>query len=175
MTSIDKKKIQPDNRGSLSRRFSMTLSGVVIGILLVFSLGVVSYNYFKLQRQLNEQLDETLELAETSLPTTVWQMDYSSMEDILGAILINDAIASVRILTDGRMAAIKTQRRYKDKNFEYFKKSAKFTVKSVDVKRYGERVGLFEVAISRGEIKRELIITVVVVILLALCLCVAIL
>ncbi len=175
MISIDTKKSLPERSGGLSHRFSMALSGVVLGILLVFSLSVVSYHYFKLQRQLNEQLNETLELAETSLPTTVWQMDYSSMEDILGAILVNDAIASVQIITDGRIAAVKTQLRYKDKNFEYFKDSAKFIVKSVDVKRFGEKVGQFEVAISRGEIKRELIITVVIVIMLALSLCAAIL
>jgi PAS domain S-box-containing protein len=175
MNSLSAKdKISP-RKSSLSRRFSMTFSIVVSTILLLFCTGVVFYNSYTLEKELIDQLNGTLELAETSLPTAVWQMDYSSMNDVLEAILINDTIASVRISTDGEIAAKKTQPQYRDIDFSFFRNSSEFTVKSVDVSRFGEKVGVFEVAISHADVDRELIVTLLVVISLAVILCSAIL
>ncbi|MEE4243713.1 MAG: ATP-binding protein [Desulfopila sp.] len=161
---------------SLSRRFSLALSVVVISILVVFSLAVVGYNYFKIERDLERQLSDTLHLAETSLPTAVWQMDHGSMDDILEAILINNAIASVRIISDDVMAAVKNQPQYGDVDFSYFRNDPKrFNVKSVDVKRYGESVGTFEVALAQAEMTGGIAVTVVLLLALIGVLCGAIL
>ena len=170
-SSLPKEKISPQ-KSSLSRRFSITLSIVVFTILLFFSLGVIFYNSYTIEKELVGQLNDTLELAETSRPTAVWQMDYSSMDDILEAILINDTIASVRILTDDEIAAEKTQPRYDNIDFSSFRN---LVDKSVDVRRTCGKVGVFEVAISRAEMNRELAVTILVVISLAVILCTAIL
>jgi len=159
---------------SLSRRFGSLLSLVVIGILVFFSLAIVVYNSLRMEGQLEQQLSDTLKLAETSLPTAVWQMDHGSMNDILEAILVNDAIASVRIFTDGIVAASRTKAEYKDRDFSFFQQSRKFTVKSVAVKRFGEKVGLFEVALSRYEIQQGVLATIFVLLGLIIILCGAI-
>lgn len=164
----------PGESRRLSRRFSNALSLVVITILLVFSFAAVLYNYYKLQTELDRQLEETLMLAETSLPTAVWQMDYSSMNDILGAILINDSIASARIFSEGSLVASKTQPRYSKHDFSRFQQSSRFTVKSLAVKRLGENVGVFEVAISRAKVRQGVIVSIFIVVVLALSLFVAI-
>ena len=159
---------------SLSRRFSTTFSLVVITILFVFSLIVVLYNYFKLHAELDRQLTETVELAETSLPTAVWQMDFNSMNDILEAILINDSIASVQILIDETVAVAKTQPQYHVSDFSFFQDSGEFMVESRSVFRGGEEVGVFEVAISRAKIQHGVSVTVVLVAIQAATLCAAI-
>ena len=159
---------------SLSRRFSTTFSLVVISILFVFSIIVVLHNYYKLQGEIDRQLTETLELAETSLPTAVWQMDYNSMNDILEAILINESIASVRILMDDTLAVAKTQPQYKTRDFSFFQNSNEFMVDSLGVFRSGEEVGVFEVAISRAKIQQGVSVTVVLVAIQAFTLCMAI-
>lgn len=163
-----------DDSRSLSRRFSATFSLVVITILFVFSLVVVLHNYFELKAELDRQLTDTVELAETSLPTAVWQMDFNSMNDILEAILINDSIASVRILMDDTVAVSKIQPQYSAHDFFFFRDSPEFMVKSQIVYRGGEEVGVFEVAISRAKIRQGVSITVVLVIIQAATLCVAI-
>ncbi len=175
MKSANSSRNTVGRKRSLSRRFSFALSVVVLAILLVFAAGIVLYNYYQVQKELKSQLRNTMELAETSLTTAVWQMDVNSMNDILEAILINKAIASVRIYTDNVLATSKSQPRYAGLDFAHFHNSSKFIVKSVDVKRLGEVVGKFEVAISLGEMKRELLVTIIVVITLAIILCVAIL
>lgn len=159
---------------SLSRRFGILLSMVVIGILVFFSLAIVVYNSLRMEDQLERQLSDTLKLAETSLPTAVWQMDHGSMNDILEAILVNDAIASVRIYTDGIVAASRTKAEYKDQDFSFFQQSRNFTVKSIAVKRFGEKVGLFEVAIARSKIQQGLLATIFVLLGLVVILCGAI-
>ncbi|MFN2353820.1 MAG: ATP-binding protein [Desulfopila sp.] len=159
---------------SLSHRFGTLLSLVVVGILVFFSLAIVVYNSLRMEDQLQRQLSDTLKLAETSLPTAVWQMDHGSMNDILEAILVNDTIASVRILTDGMAAASKEQVEYEDRDFSFFQQSRNFTVKSIAVKRFGETVGLFEVAISRSKIQQGVLATIFVLLGLVVILCGAI-
>jgi PAS domain S-box-containing protein len=160
---------------SLSRRFSYTLTLVVMTILLIFSACSFLYSYLKIDNELKAQLDQTVRFAETSLPTAIWQLNYSSMNDVLSAILINDAIASVRILAEGEVVAAKTSDAYADKKFSFFEQSKQFLVKRVDIYSAGENAGMFEVAISRQEIRQGLILTITGVIVLASLLFVAIL
>jgi len=162
-------------QGSLSRRLSITLSLVVISTLVIFSLAVVSYNYFRVQRQLDNQLADILELAETSLQTAVWQMDYSSMNDILQAVLINEGVAIVRIIADGTEAAVKMQPQYEGRDFASFQDEANYTIKSVQVRRFDEPVGELQVVISRAAMGRGLLMTLLAVVSLTLMLCSAIL
>lgn len=152
---------------SLSRRFSYTLTTVVMAILLVFTGGLALFSYSKIEGELKRQLDQTVQFAMTSLPTAIWQLNYNTMNDVLSAILINNTIASVRILAEGTVVASRTSDLYVDKDFSFFEKSPQFLVRSVEVFSSGEKAGIFQVAISRGQIQHELILTVVIVIVLA--------
>lgn len=165
----------PGSGSSLSRRFSVTLTLVVMTILVFFSASSFLYSYLKIDKELKVQLDQTVKFAETSLPTAIWQLNYSSMNDVLSAILINHAIASVRILAEGEVVAAKTTEAYADKKFSFFEQSNQFLVKRVDIYSAGEKAGVFEVAISRQEIRQGLILTITGVIVLASLLFVAIL
>lgn len=160
---------------SLSRRFGLTLTMVVMAILILFSVGVFLYSSLRINHELKAQLDQTVKFAETSLPTAIWQLNYSSMNDVLAAILINDAIASVRILADDEVIASKTSAGYENLDFSFFKGSNQFLVRSVDIYSAGELAGVFQVAISRKRIQQGLVFTVAGVLVLAFLLFVAIL
>ena len=160
---------------SLSRRFSLTLTMVVMAILVLFSIGVFLYSSLRINHELKVQLDQTVKFAETSLPTAIWQLNYSSMNDVLAAILINDAIASVRILADDEVVASKSSPGYEKFDFTMFKKSNQFLVRSVDIYSSGELAGVFQVAISRKRIQQGLVFTIAGVLVLAFLLFVAIL
>ena len=166
---------EPGTGSSLSRRFSVTLTLVVMTILVLFSACSFLYSYLKIDNELKAQLDQTVKFAETSLPTAIWQLNYSSMNDVLSAILINHVIVSVRILAEGEVVAAKTADAYADKKFSFFEQSKQFLVKRVDIYSAGEKAGVFEVAISRQKIRQGLILTITGVIVLASLLFVAIL
>jgi len=76
------------------------MTWVVMAILMVFSAGLFLYSSVKIERELQRQLEETVKFAQTSLPTAIWQLNYSSMNDVLEAILINDVIAAAQILAE---------------------------------------------------------------------------
>lgn len=162
-------------RYSLSRRFSYTLTCVIMAILLIFMGGVALYSYSRIDSELKRQLDQTCQFAETSLQTAIWQLNYRTMNDVLSAILINDTIVSVRILAEGDVVASKTSAEFFGKDFSFFEKSPQFLVKSVDVYSSGEKAGGFQVAVSRAQIQQELVLAVIGVIVLAFFLFVAIL
>ena len=71
---------------SLTTRFSLALTGGVTLVLLLFSAIAVLFNTSEMETRLRKKLVQTSKLAETSLPSAVWQLDYSSMEDLLEAI-----------------------------------------------------------------------------------------
>ena len=84
--------------GSLRRRFSFTLIGVVTVISVIFSGIVIGYNYAKKEAELKRQLLQNLHLAETVLPEAIWQGNQRPINDILRVLLTNDAVIFARIL-----------------------------------------------------------------------------
>ncbi len=165
-------------RKSLRREFILTLIGVVTLILVVFSGIVIGINYTKKEAELQQQLRRTLNLAETLLPDVVWRGNQQSINNILRAILANDAVIYARILVGegGEYFAIsQTKQMYQKKTFAEFQNSPDFLISSADILRDGILLGKLHVVISRSEIYGEIFSSVFIVISLAVLLVVAIL
>ena len=102
---------------SLSRRFSYALTGVVTFILFAFSAMVILYDVSETEQRLQQQLSRTAELAETSLASAVWQLNPSSINDVLEAIFIDGAIVYASVVSDGDIIAAKTLSVFRQKDF----------------------------------------------------------
>jgi len=153
---------------SLTSRFSLALTGVVTLVLVLFSVLVAFYNTSKIETRLRQKLEQTSKLAETSLPSSVWQLDYSSMEDLLDAIFADEAIVYARIGADDDTLAVKIRRPFDQKDFSFFRQSSQFIVKTVDILKSKEKIGTFQLAISREKIKKELLQNIVAIAVLTL-------
>ena len=114
--------ITPALKKSLSRRFSLALIGVVTVILLFFSGIVIWYNLEKKEAELQRQQEMALKLAETSLPEAVWQLDHRSINDILRAILTNDAIMYARVLVEENVVASQVKPGEEGKTLDDYRK-----------------------------------------------------
>ena len=162
-------------KSSLSRRFSLTLIGVVSVILLFFS-GVVSwYNHVHKEAELQRQLGLALKLAETSLPEAVWQLDHRSINDILRAILTNDAIMYARVLVEDNVVAIQVKQGEEGKVLSDYQNSLSYLVSSAEINRDQFQVGRLQLVMSRDAIFREMVSTTLSVIGLLILLIAAIL
>ncbi len=161
--------------GSLRRRFSFTLIGVVTFISVIFSGVVISYNYTKKEAELKRQLLQTLHLAETVLPEAVWQGNQRPINDILRVILASDAVIFARILVGDSIVISHVKPMHGEKNFAEFEGSADFLISSADIFRQGVLIGKLQVVMSRDEIYRETFTTAFSVIGLFTLLVVAIL
>jgi methyl-accepting chemotaxis protein len=146
---------------SLSRRFSYALTGVVTIILFAFSAIVVVYNISETEQRLQQQFTRTAELAETSLASAVWQLNPSSINDILEAIFIDEAIVYASVISDGDILAAKTRSNFHQKDFSFFEGSSRFIAQTVDIYKDGHNIGTFQFALSRGNIRQELVVEVI--------------
>lgn len=142
---------------SLSRRFSLALIGVVTVILVFFSGMVIWYNLERKEGELQGQQELALKLAETSLPEAVWQLDHRSINDILRAILTNDAIMYARVLVEGNVVASQVKPGEEGKDLGSYRNSSSYLVSSADIARDGYQVGRLELVMSRDAIYREAI------------------
>ncbi len=153
---------------SLSHRFSLALTGIVTLVLLLFSVIAAFYNTSKIETRLIQKLVHTSKLAETSLPSSVWQLDYSSMEDLLDAIFADEAIVYAKIGADDDTLAKKIRPPFGQNDFSFFKQSSQFIVKTVDILKSNEKIGTFQLAISREKIRKELLQNIVAIVVLTL-------
>lgn len=160
---------------SLSRRFSLTLVGVVTIILLFFSGMVGWYNHERKEAELQKQLGLALKLAETSLPEAVWQLDHRSINDILRAILTNDAIMYAQVLVEDDVVASQVKAGEEGRTLSDYRDSSAFLVSSADISRDDYQVGSLQLAMSRDAIFREMVSTTLSVIGLLMMLITAIL
>ncbi len=160
---------------SLSRRFGLTLVGVVTAILMLFSAVVGWYNYGRKEAELQRQLGQALRLAETSLPEAVWKLDHRSINDILRAILTNDAVVFARVSVDELVVANQISAELEGEKFEKFSDTSAFLVSSAAIRREGHQVGKLQIVMSKDAIYTELISTTASVVGLLLLLIIAIL
>jgi len=159
---------------SLSRRFSYALTGVVTFILFAFSAMVILYDVSETEQRLQQQLSRTAELAETSLASAVWQLNPSSINDVLEAIFIDGAIVYASVVSDGDIIAAKTLSVFRQKDFSFFKNSSRFIAQTVDIHKEGHSIGTFQLVLSRENIRQELVVNIVNTISLTLLIIVAI-
>ncbi len=160
---------------SLSRSFGVTLVSVVTAILILFSAVVGWYNYARKEAELQRQLGQALRLAETSLPEAVWKLDHRSINDVLRAILSNDAVVFAEVLVDDQIVANQVRLEFEGKIFDQFRESSSFLVSSAAILRNNNKVGILQIVVSKAAIYKELVSTTASVIGLLFLLIIAIL
>jgi PAS domain S-box-containing protein len=162
-------------RSGLGRRFSLTLTTVALINLVVVAVCFFVYTSVRIEEDLQDQLEQTVNFARISLPTAIWQLNYRAMDNVLKAIMINNAVVAVRILAEGEVVASKTAAAYGNTPFDTFAKSKGYLVRAVEVYSEGEKAGEFQIAVSRQAIRKELVSPLIAFAVLAVFLLAAIL
>ncbi len=90
MSALGSGRITRAYQGGLSRRFSYSLTAIVTLIMILFSAVVAFYTVARVNEDLEQEATEIIRLAETSLASAVWQIDYSSVNDFLEAIFVDE-------------------------------------------------------------------------------------
>ena len=107
---------QPARRGpnkttaSISRRFSYSLIGVVTLLLAAFAAVGILLNIQRMEHELNSRLDNALKLAQTSLPTPIWNLDYRVVQDFIEALFLEDALVYTKITSGHEIIAVRVRR-----------------------------------------------------------------
>lgn len=114
------------------------------------------YNMTTLESRLAHQLHRTAQLAEMSLESAVWQLNPASIHDILEAIFIDEAIVYACVISDNEILDVKTLPEFAGADFSFFRDPSQFITQAVNIEKDQVVLGLFQIAMSRQNIRREM-------------------
>lgn len=142
---------------NLIRRLRYTLTAVVTVIVLIFAGFIIFYNAMNLESRLVQQLHRTVQLAEMSLESAVWQLNPASINDILDAIFIDETVVYACVISDNEILDAKIAPEFEGEAFSFFHENSQFLTQTVNIERDQQIIGYFQIALSRQNIRQEML------------------
>jgi signal transduction histidine kinase len=137
-------------------------------MLLSFASFGIFFNVSKTEGELEERLNNSLKLAEISLPLPLWNIDHDVVKDFVKSLFLDKSIVYAKVLWGNLVITERKHDKFKDKDFSYFESSPKFIAKISDIRYQEQKVGTIQLVMSREIIKKELILNISVIVNLTL-------
>ena len=153
---------------SISRRFSYALIGVVTIMWVGFAAFAIFFNVSKMEGELEERLNYSLELAQISLPKPLWNVDNDIVIDFVKSLFLDKSIVYAKVLWGNLVITEKKHDKFAQKDFSYFESSSTFIARTSDIIYSGQKVGTIQLVMSREIIKKELVVNISVIVNLTL-------
>lgn len=153
---------------SISKRFNRSIIIIVVSLLMLFSLGAVIYGVNRMDEQLDEQINYASNLALTSLPNAIWNMDDKSINEILNALFLDENIVYLAVLADGEILNKKVRSDFEKMDFAFFQNSSRFVLKENPILNQEEEIGKVRIVLSKEAFKSELKKQIIAIIMLSL-------
>lgn len=157
---------------SVSRRFSYGLIGVVTLLLAIFALVGIWVNIQHMDRELEARLDNALMLAQTSLPTPLWNLDRHVVRDFVEALFLDEAIVYTKIVSNGDVIVDKA--RFVRQGVHMASKAAAeewrepgFLSRSLAIRFEDHAVGEISIVVSRQTLQEKALLQIYGIIALA--------
>ena len=149
---------------SVSRRLSFAFVGVVTLVLLVFAVLAIIVDSAKVSSELEQRLDNALKLSTVSLPTPLWNLDNTVVDDFLEALFLDQSIVYAEVVWGEQLISSRSGKNYAPDEPSGFSTPDKFIDKSQDILFEGNKVGTIRLVMSRESVKREFIMTIIKII-----------
>lgn len=154
----------PNSYKSVSRRLSSAFVGVVTSVLLVFAVLAIIVDSKKVSSELETRLDNALKLSTVSLPTPLWNLDNTVVDDFIAALFLDSAIVYAEVVWGEQLISSRSAENYQGAQPSDFGDVDKFIDKSSDILFEGNKVGTIRLVVSRESVKRELVMTMIKII-----------
>nr|MBL0714499.1 HAMP domain-containing protein [Desulfobacterales bacterium] len=167
-------RIKPNNKVvSISRRFSYGLIGVVTLLLIMFAVVGIFINVQLMERDLMARLDNAVRLAQTSLPTPLWNLDRNVVNDFIEALFLDEAIVYTKISAEDEDVTIKIRPGWQDLNPEAAATStargqSELLHRSAVIRFEDNPVGEIRIVVSRKSLKEKALVQIYGIIALAI-------
>jgi signal transduction histidine kinase len=145
---------------SIGRRFSYALIGVVTLLLIAFAAIVILFNIDRIESEMETRLDNAIMLAENSLPTPLWNLDYTVVNDLVEALFLDESIVHIKISWEDRVLTEKQRPGLQLKELESgtpptLLKRSEFIAKSSEIYFKEKIVGTILIVMSREGVKKQ--------------------
>ncbi|MBI2228121.1 MAG: HAMP domain-containing protein, partial [Deltaproteobacteria bacterium] len=151
---------RPVKSASISRRFTYALVGVVTLLLIGFAAVAILINVRRIDADLRNGLDNVVKVAQVSLNVPIWNLDNQIVGHFAEALLLDESLVFVKILSEGQAIAWRTSTKFEGKDFPYFQQSSQFLVKSSDIFYQGKNIGTIQLAVSRENVRKEIVLNI---------------
>ncbi len=164
MTNVHSPTHAPKAR-SVSRRFSYAFIGIGTLILIAFAaVGIVS-NIILIEGELETRLDNVMNLARTSLPAPLKNLDKDTVNGFVEAIFIDASIVYARITRQDQVITEKKRPGFELQALETSRQpslllGARFIVKSADIQFAEGGVGKIRIVVSAESAKRQVLLQI---------------
>ncbi|HXH84824.1 MAG TPA: response regulator [Candidatus Tectomicrobia bacterium] len=145
---------------SVSARFTAALVGVMAVLLIGFAAVVIVLNIRKVDADLRELLSDAVKLGQASLAVPLWNVDTDTIGSFVDALLRQESIAFVEILSEGRPVVTRRGAGHEGRDFASFAASSAFLVETGDIVYQGKRIGALRLAVSRDGVTRAIVANV---------------
>ncbi|MEN8809310.1 MAG: ATP-binding protein [Desulfobacterales bacterium] len=150
---------------SISRRFSYTLIGVITILLIVFAATVVVFDIKRIEREIEQRLDNAIEFARNSLPTPLWNLDYVVVGDFVDALFLDESIVYAKISWKNKAIIEKVRPGFQVQKLETAMPSTlfsgqEFIAKSADIQFRGNLVSKILIVISRESVREKALLQI---------------
>ena len=159
--------------GSIGRRFSYTLIGVVTLVLIAFAAVGVFFNITIMERELETRLGNAMKLAQKSLPTPLWNLDSNVVNDFVEALFLDESIVYTKISWEEQVVTEKRRPGFLLQQIESgmpsrLLSSSEFIVKSSDIYFGENKVGKILSVMSRKSVQKQVLLQIYGIIALTL-------
>jgi signal transduction histidine kinase/DNA-binding response OmpR family regulator/HAMP domain-containing protein len=165
---VDSSQQPPSKNYSISKRFTYALIGVVILLLLAFAAVAIFIDIRRIDADLRDRLDNASKLAQVSLALPLWNLDVETINHFADALLLDVSIAFVRILSEGQPITTRGRPGYQSEVFRHFGQSSEFLVKAADISYKDKKIGEIQLAVSRENARKEIILDIFGIVALTL-------
>ena len=159
--------------GSIGRRFSYALIGVVTLVLIAFAAVGVLFNITIMERELETRLGNAMKLAQKSLPTPLWNLDSNVVNDFVEALFLDESIVYTKISWEEQVVTEKMRPGFLLQQIESAMPSkllsgSEFIVKSSDIYFGENKVGKILSVMSRKIVREQVLLQIYGIIALTL-------
>lgn len=144
--------------GPLCRKAALTQTLMVTVGVVIFSFILVGLNTFRALQQIDDRIDSLASLAETTLSSAVWQVDHAAARDFIHALHKDSSVAFTQVITGRETMATQTKAPYAGNSFVYFNNNSGFKTRSVEIRKYGDWIGTFNIAISLDKVHSDMML-----------------
>ena len=150
---------------SISRRFSYTLIGVITILLIVFAATVIVFDIKRIEREIEQRLDNAVEFAQNSLPTPLWNLDYVVVNDFVDALFLDESIVYTKISWKNKVIIEKVRPGFQVRKLETVRPSTSFSgrefiAKSADIQFRDNLVSKILIVISRESLREKALLQI---------------
>ena len=156
----------PTRDNSIAKRFTLAFTAVVTLLLVGFAAVVIGIGNRRMERDLQELLNDTSRLAQVSLVIPLWNLDTDSVVSFAEALLLQNPLVFVEILSNGKQVVLKEGPQVAGQNFASLASSSSFLLKTVDIERDGRTIGTLRLAVSREGLRKAILLQVTGILIL---------